>query len=164
VYEDETGSYIYNSKDLCRIEFIDQILDAGVMSLKIEGRMKSIYYCANTTRIYRQAVDSYLSGNYTYNPEWLSELYKMSHRGYTSGFFHGKLDKHSQQLELVTPKNKNLTLGPVIDNKTKETITVAQPNMHVIAKTNLENLDILISSQNYLSLINNANNLNLSYF
>ena len=99
VYEDETGSYIYNSKDLCTIEFIDQILDAGVTSLKIEGRMKSIYYCANTTRIYRQAVDSYLSGNYTYNPEWLSELCKMSHRGYTSGFFHGKLDRHSQQLD-----------------------------------------------------------------
>ena len=99
VYEDETGSYIYNSKDLCSIEFIDKILDAGVTTLKIEGRMKSLYYCANTTRIYREAIDSYCSKEFSYKPKWLNELSKMSHRGYTTGFYHGKLDKHSQQLD-----------------------------------------------------------------
>ncbi|MBI2601923.1 MAG: U32 family peptidase [Deltaproteobacteria bacterium] len=97
VYEDETGTYIYNSKDLCSIEFLDKLLDAGVDGLKIEGRMKSHYYCANATKIYRQALDSYLSGTYTYDPQWRRELEKMSHRGYTSGFYLGKLDKESEQ-------------------------------------------------------------------
>ena len=92
VYEDDTGSYIYNSKDLCTIEFIDKILDAGVTGLKIEGRMKSLLYCALTTKIYRAAVDSYMSGNFKFNPAWLQQLQTFSHRGYTAGFYHGKLD------------------------------------------------------------------------
>lgn len=97
VYEDETGTYIYNSKDLCTIEFLDKLLDAGVSGLKIEGRMKSHYYCANATKIYRQALDSYRSGHYRYDPQWRLDLEKMSHRGYTSGFYLGKLDKNSEQ-------------------------------------------------------------------
>ena len=92
VYEDDSGSYIYNSKDLCTIEFIDKIIDAGVTGLKIEGRMKSLLYCGLATKIYRQAIDSYLSGNYRYDHNWLVQLQSLSHRGYTAGFFHGKLD------------------------------------------------------------------------
>ena len=92
VYEDDTGSYIYNSKDLCTIEFIDKILDAGVTGLKIEGRMKSLLYCALTTKIYRAAVDSYLAGEFQFDPTWLQQLQSFSHRGYTAGFYHGKLD------------------------------------------------------------------------
>lgn len=92
VYEDDTGSYIYNSKDLCTIEFIDKILDAGVTGLKIEGRMKSLLYCALTTKIYRAAVDSYLAGEFQFDPAWLQQLQSFSHRGYTAGFYHGKLD------------------------------------------------------------------------
>lgn len=99
VYEDETGTYMYNSKDLCTIDFLDKILDAGVDGLKIEGRMKSHYYCANATSVYRAAVDSYLSGNYNYNPEWYAQLAQMSHRGYTSGFFLGGLDRDSEQIK-----------------------------------------------------------------
>ena len=97
VYEDETGTYMYNSKDLCTIEFIDKLLDAGVSGLKIEGRMKSHYYCANATKVYREALDSYLSGRFKYNPQWKDELEQMTHRGYTSGFYLGKLDKQSEQ-------------------------------------------------------------------
>lgn len=96
VYEDETGTYIYNSKDLCTIEFIDQLMDAGVDGLKIEGRMKSLAYCAVTSKTYRQAIDSYLTGDYQYDPSWLEELKTYSNRGYTSGFYHGKLDKNSE--------------------------------------------------------------------
>ena len=99
VYEDDTGTYIYNSKDLCTIDFIDQLLDAGVDGLKIEGRMKSHLYCATTTKVYREALDSYLDGKYSYNPEWRTELERIHHRGYTSGFYHGKLDSQSEQLE-----------------------------------------------------------------
>lgn len=97
VYEDENGSHIYNSKDLCTIEFIDKILQAGVTGLKIEGRMKSLLYCALTTKIYRTAVDNYLAGKYEFNPDWLTQLQSLSHRGYTGGFFHGgKLDRDLQ--------------------------------------------------------------------
>ena len=103
VYEDDTGTYIYNSKDLCTIEFIDKLIDAGLSGLKIEGRMKSHFYCAATTKIYREALDSYLSGNYTYNPKWKSDLEKISHRGYTSGFYTGKLDPNSEQQAGNTP-------------------------------------------------------------
>ena len=61
VFEDDHGTYIFNSKDLCTIEFIDKILDIGVDSLKIEGRMKGIYYVANCVKVYRDAIDSAMS-------------------------------------------------------------------------------------------------------
>ncbi len=89
VYEDEHGTYIFSSKDLCTIEMIDEILDAGVDSLKIEGRMKGIYYVANIVKTYREAIDKYNTGNYSYEPRWLKELQATSHRQYTEGFYHG---------------------------------------------------------------------------
>ncbi len=92
VYEDERGTYIFNSKDLCTIEFIDKILDLGVNSLKIEGRMKGIYYVSNVVKVYSEAIDSYYSGNYKFKHEWLKELETVSHRLYTSGFYFGKPD------------------------------------------------------------------------
>jgi putative protease len=96
VYEDETGSYIYNSRDLCAIEFLDKVIDAGVDSLKIEGRNKGILYGAVTARVYRQAIDSYQNGVYPYSPRWREELQTFTHRGYTSGFYLGGLDKGAQ--------------------------------------------------------------------
>lgn len=96
VYEDEHGTYIFNSKDLCTIEIIDKILDLGVNSLKIEGRMKGIYYVANAVKVYRDAIDSYYSGNYKYNPKWLEELESTSNRGYTKGFYLEKAGVESQ--------------------------------------------------------------------
>jgi putative protease len=97
VYEDDTGTYLYNSKDLCTIEFLDKILDAGVSGLKIEGRMKSHYYVANSTKIYREALDAYNRNEFVVDPRWKHELEKMSHRGYTTGFYLGQLDKNSEQ-------------------------------------------------------------------
>nr|WP_239458815.1 U32 family peptidase [Fusobacterium mortiferum] len=96
VYEDEHGTYIFNSRDLCTIEIIDKILDLGVDSLKIEGRMKGIYYVANAVKVYRDAIDSYYSGNYKYNPKWLEELESTSNRSYTKGFYLGKAGVESQ--------------------------------------------------------------------
>lgn len=97
VYEDDSGSYIYNSKDLCTIEFLDKILAAGVTALKIEGRMKSLLYCGVTTRTYRAALDRCLQPDaYQVDPDWLVQLRSLSHRGYTAGFFHGKLDRDFQ--------------------------------------------------------------------
>jgi putative protease len=92
IKEDEGGSYIFNSKDLCLIEQLPELVQSGVASLKIEGRMKGIYYAASVIRIYRAALDSYCEdpGSYRLRPEWLEELSKVSHRGYTTGFLLGK--------------------------------------------------------------------------
>jgi putative protease len=88
--EDERGTYIMNSKDLCTIEFLDQMIDAGLDSLKIEGRMKGIYYAATTTKIYRQAIDEYYDKKWKFKQKWLDELMTISHRNYTSGFYFKK--------------------------------------------------------------------------
>lgn len=91
VYEDENGSYILNAKDLCMIEHIDKLADAGINSFKIEGRAKSAYYVAVVTNAYRNAVDSYLRDPRHFQLEaWIEEeTRKVSHREYSSGFYFG---------------------------------------------------------------------------
>ena len=92
IMEDDKGTYIMNSKDLCMIEHIDDVINAGVYSLKIEGRMKSPYYVAAVVKVYRQAVDEYMKDpeNYKAKPEWMESLMKVSHRRYHTGFYYGK--------------------------------------------------------------------------
>jgi len=89
ISENERGTYILNSRDLCLINHLPALVAAGVDSLKIEGRMKTAYYVAALTRIYRQALDSYQRSPeaYLFNPDWLTELEKVSHRPYTTGFY-----------------------------------------------------------------------------
>ena len=101
VFEDERGSYIMNSKDLCTIEFLDKVIETGVDSLKIEGRMKSSYYAGITTKIYREAIDSYFAGTYDKDKiqNWKYELENVSHRPYTSGFYLNKPNYNSQNYE-----------------------------------------------------------------
>lgn len=91
IYEDEKGTYILNAKDMCMIEHIDKLAEAGVYSLKIEGRAKSAYYVTVVTNAYRMAVDEYYKDPYNFRlPEWIrDEVYKVSHRQYCSGFFFG---------------------------------------------------------------------------
>ena len=88
VFENDEGSYILNARDMCMIEHLDDVLDAGVYSLKIEGRAKSAYYSAVTTNAYRAALDCVLEGKNP--PKWvIDEVNKISHRPYCSGFFYG---------------------------------------------------------------------------
>lgn len=89
IYEDERGSYIMNSKDLCLIKYIPDIIKTGLSSLKIEGRMKSLHYVSTVTSVYRKAIDLYYRDpvNYVFKSEWMEELRKVSHRDYTTGFF-----------------------------------------------------------------------------
>ena len=89
IFEDEHGTYIMNSRDLCLIEHIPEVIGTGVNSLKIEGRMKSLHYVATVTSVYRKALDSYYQDpeNYRFREEWLKELHKISNRDYTTGFF-----------------------------------------------------------------------------
>ncbi|MDW7739287.1 MAG: U32 family peptidase [Bacillota bacterium] len=89
IIEEAGGTFILNSKDLCMIEHIPELVSSGVDSIKIEGRMKTVYYVAATTRIYRAALNEYsrLGEAFSFNPQWLDELEKVSHRPYTTGFF-----------------------------------------------------------------------------
>ena len=91
VEEDSSGTYLYNSRDMCMIEHIPELVRAGVSSLKIEGRAKSAYYTAVVTNAYRHAIDDYLSegDDYTLKPWILEELEKISHREYNTGFYFG---------------------------------------------------------------------------
>ena len=90
VFEDDRGTYIMSSKDLCMIEHLHLLGDAGIDSFKIEGRMKGINYVAGVVKTYREAIDSLGNGKYAVNPRWLKELSMFSSRGYTTGMFFGK--------------------------------------------------------------------------
>lgn len=92
VYENERGTFIYNSKDLCMIEHIPDLIKSGLDSFKIEGRVKSEYYVATVIKAYREAIDAYCKspGTYVFDPEWAAELRKVSHRDYTTGFYYGR--------------------------------------------------------------------------
>ena len=83
------SSFFFNSKDLCMIEYIPQLIECGITSFKIEGRMKTAYYVATTVRAYRMAIDAYYEDpeNWKFNPVWLEELKKGSHRDYSTGFY-----------------------------------------------------------------------------
>jgi putative protease len=99
VMEDAGGTFIFNSKDLCLIEHLPEIIASGVASLKIEGRMKGIYYVAAVIRAYRAALDTLQreGDDYRFRPEWLEELCKISHRGYTTGFLFGQPEDVGQE-------------------------------------------------------------------
>ena len=92
IEEDERGTYVMNSKDLCLIDHIPDLIEAGICSLKIEGRMKSIHYVATVVSVYRKAIDAYWNDpkKYQVTDEWRQELEKVSHRPYTKGFAFGK--------------------------------------------------------------------------
>ena len=98
VFENERGTFIFNSKDLCMIEHIPELMDAGVTSFKIEGRVKNELYIATVVKAYRDAVDAYFENkdNYKVNEDILTELTKVSHREYTDGFYFGKPTERHQ--------------------------------------------------------------------
>ena len=101
VVENERGTFIYNSKDLCMIEHIDKLIESGLDSFKIEGRVKTEYYLATVVKAYRDAIDKYFEDpdGFETDPKWLEELKKVSHRDYTTGFFFGKPDGNEQNYE-----------------------------------------------------------------
>jgi putative protease len=99
VYEDGEFTSIMSSRDLCMIEHIPELIAAGVDAWKIEGRMKSQYYVATVTRIYREAIDTFFENDvYEYKDKWLEELGKISNRGYNTGFFFGNPGENGQRI------------------------------------------------------------------
>ena len=116
VYENERGTYIFNSKDLCMIEHIPEIIDAGIDSLKIEGRMKTALYVATVARTYRKALDDFMESEEKYrnNMEWYkAEIGKCTYRQFTTGFYFGKPDENTQIYDSNTYINEYIYLGIV---------------------------------------------------
>ena len=116
VYENERGTYIFNSKDLCMIEHIPELIDAGIDSFKIEGRMKTALYVATVERTYRKAIDDYLESPelYTQNRDWYKEqISNCTYRQFTTGFFFGKPDETTQIYDSNTYVKEYTYLGIV---------------------------------------------------
>lgn len=120
VYENERGTYIFNSKDLCMIEYIPQLIEAGVDSLKIEGRMKTALYVATVARTYRKAIDDYLQAPelyYANMPWYLEQISNCTYRQFTTGFFFGKPDHTTQIYDNNTYVKEYTYLGIVGEEK-----------------------------------------------
>lgn len=98
IEEDARGTYVFNSKDLCMIRHIPELIESGISSLKIEGRIKSLYYVASIIHAYRQAIDEYYRDpeSYRFKEEWFEELKKASHREFTTGFYFRKTTQDDQ--------------------------------------------------------------------
>ncbi|MDR5658111.1 U32 family peptidase [Serpentinicella sp. ANB-PHB4] len=132
VFEDEKGTYFMNSKDLCMIEYIPQIIQSGINSLKIEGRMKTSYYVAVVVRAYRMAIDAYYEdpNSWHFKQDWLHEIKTVSHRDLTTGFYLNKPD-HTDH---IYDSNKSYVrgyqfIGLVLDyDKETQIATIEQRN------------------------------------
>lgn len=116
VYENERGTFLFNSGDLCMIEHIPELLDAGIDSLKIEGRMKAALYVATVARTYRRAIDDCMKSEELYrsNMEWYKrEIGKCTYRRFTTGFYFGKPGRESQIYDSSTYRSEAVYLGMV---------------------------------------------------
>ncbi len=174
VLEDNQGTYIFNSKDLCMIEHIPDLIDAGITSLKIEGRMKGINYLASVIKTYRNAIDRYICSPETYrtDPEWLAELYQAFHREYCTGFY---FDKPHEQLQNYDNKHKGeihsfvgkiVGMDPdqkyIVEIRNKlvlgDTIEILSPNQNsgplkILELTDIQNNSIASAKPNTLVLL-----------
>ena len=118
VYENDRGTYIFNSKDLNMIEHIPELIEAGIDSFKIEGRMKTALYVATVARTYRRAIDDYLESEEKYraNMDWYrAEIAKCTYRKFTTGFYFGKADENTQIYDESTYVNEYIYLGIVAE-------------------------------------------------
>ncbi|HAU39408.1 MAG: hypothetical protein UV80_C0004G0012 [Candidatus Peregrinibacteria bacterium GW2011_GWF2_43_17] len=102
ISEDEHGTYIMNSRDLCMLPYLKEMADAGITSFKIEGRSKTVYYVASVCKIYRQAIEDLKAGR-PFDESLMDEAYKIASRGYTPGFLFGDLGKNSMRYEKSSP-------------------------------------------------------------
>ena len=137
VYENERGTYIFNSKDLCMIEHIPELIDAGIDSLKIEGRMKTALYVATVARTYRKALDDYQKDPELYRknmPWYLDQISNCTYRQFTTGFFFGKPDSESQIYDSNTYIKEYTYLGIVGEVK-DGLIRIEQRNKFSVGET-----------------------------
>ncbi len=130
VYENERGTYIFNSKDLCMIGHIPEMIDAGIDSFKIEGRMKTALYVATVARTYRKAIDDYLDSEDTYraNMTWYQEeISKCTYRQFSTGFYFGKPSEENQIYDNNTYISEYIYLG-MIEEEKENLVRIEQKN------------------------------------
>lgn len=142
VYENERGTYIFNSKDLCMIEYIPEMIYAGINSFKIEGRMKTALYVAAVARTYRKAIDDYLESEEKYreNMDWYrAEIAKCTYRQFTTGFYFHKPDENTQIYDHNTYVNEYVYLGTVAEASELPTDTGWEGNDGCLARIGQKN-------------------------
>lgn len=136
IEEDERGTYIFNSKDLCMIEHIPELVEAGIYSLKIEGRIKTAYYVGNVIKAYREAIDDYLKDPKLYESKkayYVEEVKKASYRGFTTGFYYGKPNENEQVYTSNSYVRTYDFIGLVLDyDKESSLATIEQRNKFVV--------------------------------
>lgn len=152
VFENERGTYIFNSKDLCMIEHIPELIDAGVDSLKIEGRMKTALYVATVARTYRKAIDDYKKAPELYKknmPWYLDQISNCTYRQFTTGFFFGKPNEDSQIYDNNTYVKEYTYLG-IIGEERDGTYRIEQRNKFSVGekievmKPNGDNIEVVV--------------------
>ena len=146
IAEDDRGTYILNSKDMCMIKYLNEIADAGVTSLKIEGRMKSPYYVATVVNAYRRAIDDY-NQNKDFDDSLLEELEKTSHRRYTTGFFFGAKDK--EYIESSMPIQTHEFMAIVKEDSKDGKVLIEQRNRFKIG----DDLEVLSPNDTFNKII-----------
>ena len=152
VFENERGTYIFNSKDLCMIEHIPELLESGIGSLKIEGRMKTALYVATVARTYRKAIDDYQKDPKLYEenmPWYLEQISNCTYRQFTTGFFFGKPDETTQIYDSNTYVKEYTYLG-IIGEEKEGTYRIEQRNKFSVGETievmkpNGENVEVTV--------------------
>ena len=142
IEEDERGTYILNSKDLCMIDHLDELEKAGICSLKIEGRMKSDYYVASVVNAYRRALDKTLESDKLHD-----ELEKTSHRRYTTGFYFNSDDK--EYIESSMPIQTAQFIAKVVEEESEGFVKVEMRNRFMVGDI----LEVLSPDDNFLKTI-----------
>lgn len=138
IEENERGTYIFNSKDLCMIEHIPDIIKVGIDSLKVEGRMKTALYVANVARTYRQAIDDYFEDPALYEkniPHYKEEISKCTYRQYTTGFFYGPTTHETQIYDSNTYVREYTYLGLIGEQNTNGLYSLEQRNKFSVGET-----------------------------
>ena len=138
VYENERGTYIFNSRDLCMIEHIPEMIEAGIDSFKIEGRMKTALYVATVARTYRKAIDDYRKDPKLYraNMEWYrEEIGKCTYREFTTGFYFGKPGTDAQIYDNNTYVKNYTYLGTVEETDGRGRCRIEQKNKFSVGET-----------------------------
>ncbi len=152
VFENERGTFIFNSKDLCMIDHIPEIVESGITSLKIEGRVKTAFYVATVVGAYRREIDRYFENpeGYKFNPDEYEELCKVSHRPYYTGFYFGKPDENAQ-VYTSSSYIRDYELTAMVtdyDNDT-QTVTVSQRNRFFTG----EELEVIQPGKPYFKIV-----------
>ena len=155
VYENERGTYIFNSKDLCMIDHIPELAEAGIVSAKIEGRMKTALYVATVARTYRKAIDDFFESPEKYQanmPWYLDQISNCTYRQFTTGFFYGKPSEEAQIYDSNTYVKEYTYLGIVGEQNEEGLYCIEQRNKFSVGeeievmKPNGENITVTVKA------------------